>query len=377
MTQKKRAPACRSSLGVRFVTTIFAVALVAACKEEHSARVDVCVEACAEPSCISPKTCADDKECAVGTTCQAAVCRPPRVPDVPSKKLLEGFRTDEFALVRGESQTYSVDIPRTAEYAICALLVAAPVFDNDALANAESCIARFRVFPVADTRNTAISLVLRLDDLQPLAKSSCQSSTLNTGDPDFRLVESLHLGCWAMDKERVMGASFLLSIDPAELPEFHATVLTSCEQSSAPTDGSFCTLPPRIGSCTKDGCEPGANVAGRALDGGVPANCTGMPEGAPCSLSRSWRGRCFGGGCVDQNLTDPLVLADCAADADLRNCFPTPLGTIGSCLAGFCSARCLDDQDCVDAASVTLGTCERPLLPSYLGVCKNPTESAP
>jgi hypothetical protein len=325
---------------------------------------------------MSFDVCSQSQECPVGTACVSRVCRPPTNGDLSSTVLVDGFSSDEIALTRSAPGSFGVEAPKSAVSMSCALFVGIPAFDRQSLSNLETSAARYRVFPLDDSRNSASTVNLRLDDLKPFTNPECsQSSALDTGASIVVPVESLHLGCWATSLDAVIAATSLLSLDPSELPEFGATPLASCDQSASPTDGSSCLQASQIGSCLSHICV--ADGAGDADDPGVvaPTNsvCDRGADGTPCEVSSPRQGRCFDGSCLDQGqVFSPLVNASCTGLEQWENCFPSPLGLIGTCYSELCRQRCHDVTDCNDGE-----VCTRPPAPSYLGVCTGSKERAP
>lgn len=294
-------------------------------------------------------------------------CRP-KTRDFPANTVLvAGFETDEIELHRGSSAEFGIEAPMSAMYLSCALFIGAPVFRDRALANVSDCVARERFFSLDPDRSEASELSLRLDDLEPLSALGCPvDSALKASGAEFRVVESLHLGCWAMDLDGIIGASRLLELDPSELPEYSAMKLDSCDQSDAPTDRRACWLPAQIGACRQGRCV-------RAFEDPSPRSplcLRDTAEGGPCALSSRGVGRCFAGNCLDKSETTPLVTSVCDAEGDWANCFPSPLGLMGTCRSGLCRPRCHDRADCDQGDE-----CTHPPV-SYLGVCIGAQESA-
>jgi hypothetical protein len=364
---------------LRYLLASFVLYLGLANCEEHSwERPSGCRPACSDPQCTAFDVCKLDGDCPIGTACLENVCRPPTNADLSSSVLLEGFASDEIQLARTVPGSFSVEAPKAADKLTCALLVGTPVFQDHSLSNFEASAARYRVFPLDPTRSSASTLSLRLDDLMPFAGTDCaQGAALNTGNPSLVLVESLHLGCWAMSLDAIVGATSVLSLDPTELPEYAETPLESCNQSESATDGSSCVLSSQIGTCQRDMCVANAGSApadlGAAGATAAAETCNQSANGTPCEAGSPGRGRCFGGNCLtsEEVLLPPLVTARCTTADQWQNCFPSPLGLIGTCYNQLCRQRCHDVIDCNG------DVCTYPDTPSYLGVCTGSKEQTP
>lgn len=412
-----------SSVGRLSGAGLVALWLGLACSQGESwqrSSQDQCPATCAD--CSQDIACGGAKPyCPVGTTCEAtsyagapAACRPNYFPSIPPTKLLDGFQASEFLLTRDPTapSQFTFQVPEKARFVSCALFIAEPLFESVSAAsfeqagtmvNSSACTAAHRVFRVnggnADSRPPA----LRLDELSR-AGSSCDTSNGSpiADDPRYPVVETLSLGCWANGDDGVVGASTLLSIAPSELPTSASLPLDSCDQAMTQTDGAFCVMQDLPGACDgADTCVSGAvpdivtpacaacGAAGDAQtsDAGLATEvCAGKPKGTACRAKPSAAvGRCLAGGCVDQQVTleRPLVVSDCAQEGDSNwlNCFPSPIGTIGTCFDHLCRVRCHDDADCAFSqrfrASNASGLptphehCQRAALaPGYLGVCE-------
>jgi hypothetical protein len=348
----------------------------AACKEHPFERTDVCVPSCAEATCQESIACTTNDECPLSTACSPeGACRPKAREFPSSTELVRGFETDEIQLRRGESAEFEIEAPLSARFVSCALFIGAPIFRDQSLVNVGACVARERVFSLDKDRSESSELSLRLDDLEPSSPEACPlDSALKAPLSGFRVVESLHLGCWAMDLEGIIGASRLLHIDPSELPEFVAAPRRSCDQSEVPTDGSPCRLPSPIGICRQRRCVAVSSQVQAAALGETARVCLDSEEGGACPLNSPGVGRCYAGNCLDQStiapLVTPLVTSDCD-ESDWENCFPSPLGIMGTCFSGLCRRRCHDGPDC-DAGD----ECRRPAA-SYLGACTSVQEMTP
>jgi hypothetical protein len=369
---------------IRFAVALGCASVVLKCHANDWNRDQTCQLVCSEPTCRAADSCTLDSDCPVATVCASGECRPPKSIMAASTALVQGFQTNELELTRTQPGSFSVEAPKAAVTLNCGVFVGLPEFDmqhspgqdpTGALKNANACVARYRVFPLDASRSSATNFSLRLDDLEPLPElTSCSTgSALNSGVRGVVAAESLRLGCWAMSLNQVVAASELLDLDPSELPGYGSVPLSSCAQASTPTDGSNCWLSPQIGICRDQVCQ--------VRDGGVAdvapptadAGCAAAVNDAACQLGSPGLGRCYAGNCLDQNILPPLVGASCVGEAlDWTNCFPSPLGIIGSCFNQLCRQRCHDSADCT-----TDEVCTYPDSPSYLGACKGKLEAVP
>lgn len=360
-----------ASAPLRATRTLMLLGLFAGCRGNEWERGESCQPACAEPSCRNLVSCQADADCAVGTLCASGACRPPKKIEAVGNTLIKGFASDALELTRGQQGVFSVEAPKVAVNVSCALFVGPPRFAGGSITNIDASVARYHVFPLDPSRTTASVLNLRLDALEPLpAAAACDRQGALSGVSP--LVESLRLGCWALSLDRVVAASQLLPLDPSELPEYGVTLLDSCDQSSAPTDGSYCALSPQIGACKDHECsplDPGAPVAPSAVTTAT-SDCDAANDGVACQLGSPGRGRCFAGNCLEHDATPPLVTGSCAElDSPWANCFPSPIGLVGTCFKGLCRRRCHDALDCSSGE-----LCELPPSASYLGACRGPME---
>lgn len=347
------------------------------CVESKSwARAERCQAHCFGADCKVDISCdGTGEDCPIGTTCVADVCRPREPVDPSGTELIEGFHSTEVELTRSRSHGFEVEAPKDAVRVSCAIFIGLPTFQRTSIANLEASVARYRVFSVDGSRTQTSTISFRLDDLKTLPAARCGARpALNAGDEDYPMVESLRLGCWAVTLDAVVAATQLLQLDPSELPEFAVTPLESCDQSTSATDGSHCKLPSQIGVCKNKECKPSdggqpkeEDVSSLAADAG--AGCETAPDNTACRLARPGRGRCYGGSCLDKSIRPPLVTARCTSADEWVNCFPSPLGVIGTCFNRLCRQRCRDGADC-SAGEL----CEFPPAASYLGVCKAATE---
>jgi hypothetical protein len=388
-------------MGTATSRTYWLCALLAstACRASESVD-DQCPAFCS--NCDPRIQCSPQTYCPLGSSCRDreppdaggagspgvdgggphAVCAPEYFPAVNPEALLDGFGVSEFLLARDTTMPgrYSFVAPKGSRFVTCGLLVAAPRFEQQRLVNLGASVARTRVFQVDETTGNRM-LVLRLDELRSTT-NSCKGK-LNgppvSGSEHYPLVETLSLGCWALGDQSVVGASSLLPIAPGELPDSGTNPLESCDLAAGETEGAPCLMKRVPGSCVNGSCKGGETPN----DGGVfmdaPTNCRGLAPGTLCHADpESPIGRCRSGGCVNQNVSSlerPLVVADCAStgNADWLNCFPSPLGSIGTCWGKLCRPRCHDTQDCREseefrAKPASKEQCERPDA-SYLGVC--------
>ncbi len=346
------------------------------CQEHQWQRDQTCHAPCVEASCTAIHPCAADVDCPLGTGCFGdRGCRPRTSIDLPSNALVKGFGAGELELTR-QAEGFSVEAPKAAVNVSCGLFVGSPEFVGGAIQNFQAAIARYHVFPLDPSRTGGSVLGLGLDDLKPLPESeACHvEAALNAGSPGFTLVESLRLGCWAASLQRVVAASQLLNLDPSELPEYDTTPLESCNQAATPTDGSVCVRSPQIGVCENHQCRAAAGGTSTGGAGSRSADCSAQSDGVPCQLVAPGRGHCYAGNCLKDSILPPLVSASCSGpDSEWSNCFPSPLGMVGSCFNQLCRQRCHDDSDCMPDGAA----CVFPPGPSYLGACKSATEQAP
>jgi hypothetical protein len=413
------------------------------CERETFSTKLVCPAPCVDSACAVGIECTSQTYCPIGSTCvptgtETAFCGSNDAPDVAPDALIEGFGVAEFPLLRdveNEGQ-FLFDAPPDAEAVLCGLFIAAPRFEEfrdedpsdekllvapgsaqQRMINSDSCIVRDRIFRIDDDNDTSHVAVLRLEELRPPQRSCGTTNTPFADGSEYPIVETLHLGCWALGEANVIGVSALVSLSASELPDL-GEVPIKCDQGDAQTDGAYCYVDHVEGVCSDEMCVAGGDnsaggvtsvdagsggagtdssgAAGQGDAGGAAGqsgviervkSCKSQPNGTLCSEEPAEPvGRCFQKGCVGQDvpvLERPLVVANCAlqgVETDWLNCFPSPLGTIGTCFGAACRVRCHDITDCertAKARSVTSPEeCRHTNLPGYLGVCRT-VEVAP
>ena len=265
--------------------------------------------------------------------------------------LVNGFRTNQFQLARDERATTFVATLPDSDLLSCALFVTNPAFDGNhaRITNAATAIARFQVLSVTDM--PAVSFTLSgFEHPDSETFKDCGAT------PAIYRVDGLSLGCWAMQGTRLVGASALIELSLAEVPQAQPAVDYCMTTNLADTAGRMCALDAQFGVCLDGSCETGI------LDAAVPESatvsaCTKETPGEACVVSTSSElGRCRSGRCVreegEEILADQLVVPcsdGTAITSEARNgysCLQPELGAFGSCYLGRCRRRCEVNSDC-------------------------------
>jgi hypothetical protein len=308
--------------------------------------------------------------------------------------LSRGFDTAEFDLrvSSDEGLAFEWEAPSKAQRVICALFVGDPEVARSGgvsderlgrIANADQTLHRYHVFPMSSNGGSEQRVVsFTLNDLStvnvPTSCSGFQPFALGLSYP---VVTSLLVGCWAYDRERVIGATQLRNVRLADLNEVKPPLSECGAALDGEAEGRFCVLPAQLGECRDRMCQPvanptavdsmqdaGAGAMSTGGDGGTAEapvrSCTEALEGKSC-----WRdpdrtfGRCIGNRCVDRSLEElplPLVVSDCGLQGSATNkmnCFDAVTQSYGTCASQACRYRCVTDEDC-DAATELLGSSE-------------------
>lgn len=256
-------------------------------------------------------------------------------PDALAKNL----EVSQFALKRSrESQAFEFNVPPDTAYVTCALFIGSPTVAAKPLRieNAASIIPRVRTFDTrAEQELTVVPNSLRL------VTEGDDADTFHCSSPPSRyLVEGLWLGCWSSDGVAINGATELVSLDVAEVPQAQAAVSTCLEDDLSKTANRLCVPELELGVCVGDTCVAGTSDAG----GSEPEQeCDAMgANGHPCVLSQSKSfGRCRGGYCeaAETFPADQLVV-ECGSETDGFSCEQRELGAFGTCFSGRCRRRC-------------------------------------
>lgn len=252
-------------------------------------RCDRPAECClADPvyHCLSPTDCTSSRDCPAGTVCVedeeaepdpaepvcpgdvplAACagegpkrCRLPSPDSTALTALTDGFGTSQFRIEvvhSDDSQAFAFDAPPETEAVVCALFACAPEVGTvgageDAvrrILNFDRCVVGMDVFGVS--RGVFDLGGARLASSKPPP----DRSTTCHGEPDFAhpwVVTELLVGCWAYDDISIVGASWLLPVDPLHV-NFPNLVVASCRDN----DGRSCMLDDRghFGTCRDGSC---------------------------------------------------------------------------------------------------------------------------
>lgn len=387
MIQEEAAPGREGFTHLRGGAALaLAVALSAACIAEEPAlrdsRRSCAAEDCIlDPTahCVFPDACESSADCPSGTRCVSRrsgicdggtcrVCEAVQSPSTASLGLINGFKVRQFELeALGEQDgpgSFAWGRPRDAVAVACALFVCAPEFtladefEGDPIldfVNYEQCAVLEQKFDLRDIDTTDVSLSFDLAIAAPFGgnRSACPgrvspgsayNDAYTLGQPR---VTSLLAGCWAYDYDRVIAATPLLPVAPAQLPGAdRSPPVESCKNNVG--------LP-----CYKDGQ---VEKCGRSA-------CQHVPEGEEPEL--------------------PLVVSSCDSpghETDGLNCFPTELGGYGTCQGDVCRVNCTSRIDCdalpapsddEDERATCCKQIPRPGADTFLGVCRRENEPKP
>jgi hypothetical protein len=294
--------------------------------------------------------------------------------------LVNGFRTTQFQLARDETTTSFITTLPESDVLTCALFVTNPRFDGShtRIVNAAAAIARFQVFSIAAMPTLSFTL-------SSFERPGAETFKACGAPPAIYRVDGLSLGCWAMHGTRLAGASSLLELSPAEVPQAQPAVDYCLRTNLADTAGRLCAVDAQFGVCVEGACETGLPDAAAPQSTNLPA-CTIETPGEACMVATPTQlGRCRSGRCVQETgaqiLADQLVIPcsdPAAATSDARNGYSCPqpeLGTFGSCYLGRCRRRCEIDPDCMPSEGSFLGplgqevACEEPVANAGVRVC--------
>jgi hypothetical protein len=385
--------------------------------------------------CPSGTTCDKPDNLDAVQACPAGKCCIPEVfPQIAATKLIDGFQVAEIEFHRNGNATegfvYEAAFTNQVFGLSCSLYVAEPEVkarpgeeSRGIVANAGQCIYRSHIFRIDNARDSSLRTIqfgiadLASDESTQDARvspGSCRSPLLTPFQPLEGvlyppIVSTLRVGCIAFATDTIVGATRLQDVALDELPESQM-VLTNCSgQDQSGISARLCMAPETIGRCAQGACQSvnavpeedgGAGESTTPPPSGVgdaeaPALgstayqelpvkvCDACSDGQACARGSQSIGRCINSLCAQVKgaaWTPPLVISNCAAsfeETDGLNCYAPAVQGYGTCYAGTCRTRCVNDNHCskrYGLISSEAHFCAHARGPdsktaSYLGIC--------